>query len=212
MKERTWAHVGLFTVNFIYGVNYVVAKGLMPDVIGPSGFIVLRVIGAGTLFWLLRVASGAYRAYRPGTPGCLCVLRRGTQPAHVLPRPHAHHAASMPASSWWPHRSWYLSWPLCCLKERITWRKADRCTTWSGGCAWCSSSSNPRDRQLRCDRLGDLFILINATSYGTLPRDRETAHAEVQRDHRHGLVLPLRCGHGPAFRLVVNSLLWMVAH
>jgi hypothetical protein len=33
------AHAALFTVNFIYGINYVVAKGLMPAIIGPSGFI-----------------------------------------------------------------------------------------------------------------------------------------------------------------------------
>ena len=30
-----------------------VAKGLMPEKIGPSGFIALRVAGATPLFWLL---------------------------------------------------------------------------------------------------------------------------------------------------------------
>ena len=53
MQRTVKAHLALFTVNFIYGVNYVVAKGLMPDVIGPSGFILLRVLGAGLLFWTL---------------------------------------------------------------------------------------------------------------------------------------------------------------
>jgi drug/metabolite transporter (DMT)-like permease len=47
-----WApHLALFTVNCIYGANYVIAKGLMPQVIGPSGFILLRVIGAVLVFW-----------------------------------------------------------------------------------------------------------------------------------------------------------------
>lgn len=48
------AHFALFIVALIYGGNYLIAKGLMPDLIGPSGFIVLRVIGGGGLFWVLR--------------------------------------------------------------------------------------------------------------------------------------------------------------
>ena len=37
----------------IYGVNHTVAKGLMPHVIQPYGFILLRVGGAAILFWML---------------------------------------------------------------------------------------------------------------------------------------------------------------
>ncbi len=40
--------------NLIYGVNYLIAKGLMPDKIGPSAFIFLRVLGAGILFWCIK--------------------------------------------------------------------------------------------------------------------------------------------------------------
>lgn len=47
------SHLALFVVNLMYGANYVVAKGLMPTVIGPNGFIFLRVAGAAVLFWLL---------------------------------------------------------------------------------------------------------------------------------------------------------------
>ena len=53
MSNLFKAHSALFIVNAIYGANYVIAKGLMPDVIGPSGFILLRVIGACVLFWLV---------------------------------------------------------------------------------------------------------------------------------------------------------------
>src|SRR5690606_26380703 len=48
---RLPALAALFLVNLLYGINYVVAKGLMPGVIGPSGFILLRVAGANLLFW-----------------------------------------------------------------------------------------------------------------------------------------------------------------
>ena len=37
----------------MYGANFVIAKGLMPDFIGPNGFIFFRVAGAGLLFWAI---------------------------------------------------------------------------------------------------------------------------------------------------------------
>jgi drug/metabolite transporter (DMT)-like permease len=52
-KKVLLAHIALLVVALFYGANYLIAKGLMPDRIGPSGFIVLRVSGAGALFWLL---------------------------------------------------------------------------------------------------------------------------------------------------------------
>lgn len=37
----------------IYGINHTIAKGLMPEVIEPHGFILLRVVGAAVAFWVL---------------------------------------------------------------------------------------------------------------------------------------------------------------
>jgi drug/metabolite transporter (DMT)-like permease len=51
---RLLAHLALLVVAFVYGANYLIAKGLMPNLIGPSGFIVLRVLGGGGLFWAVR--------------------------------------------------------------------------------------------------------------------------------------------------------------
>lgn len=53
MNRQVLAHLALLLVALVYGANYLVAKGLMPDLIGPSGFIVFRVLGAGVLFLLL---------------------------------------------------------------------------------------------------------------------------------------------------------------
>lgn len=47
------SHLALFIVQLMYGANYVVAKGLMPVVVGPNGFILLRVLGAVSLFWAI---------------------------------------------------------------------------------------------------------------------------------------------------------------
>ena len=51
MNSRLLAHLALFAANLIYGINYTVAKDVMPDYIQPLGFIFLRVSGAIVLFW-----------------------------------------------------------------------------------------------------------------------------------------------------------------
>lgn len=38
----------------IYGANYLIAKGVMPHKIGPSAFILVRVISAVAIFWIVR--------------------------------------------------------------------------------------------------------------------------------------------------------------
>ena len=52
MNKQLLAHIALFTANLIYGINYTLAKDVMPNFIQPSGFIFLRVSGAILLFWL----------------------------------------------------------------------------------------------------------------------------------------------------------------
>lgn len=55
MKNNTLkAHLALLGANVIYGANYLIAKGVMPNKIGPSAFIFVRVLGAILLFWLLK--------------------------------------------------------------------------------------------------------------------------------------------------------------
>lgn len=53
MNKRTLAHLAVLGVALIYGVNYVIAKDVMPLYIEPRGFILLRVLGATTLFFIL---------------------------------------------------------------------------------------------------------------------------------------------------------------
>jgi len=54
MSNRLKAHLALLLVNVAYAANYIVAKGIMPTYIGPSGFIVFRVTGALVLFFLIK--------------------------------------------------------------------------------------------------------------------------------------------------------------
>ena len=81
--QRLLAHLALLVVAVIYGCNYLVAKGLM-RLVGPSGFIVLRVIGGGGLFWLVRAAMRARGIRSPSNAaiscGCSLVVPRGWRP------------------------------------------------------------------------------------------------------------------------------------
>ena len=52
LKKTLLAHLALLAANLIYAINYSFAKDVMPAFIMPSGFILLRVIGALTLFSL----------------------------------------------------------------------------------------------------------------------------------------------------------------
>lgn len=54
IKKTTRAHLALLGANLIYGANYIIAKGIMPDKIGPSAFVFLRILCAGLLFWLIK--------------------------------------------------------------------------------------------------------------------------------------------------------------
>ena len=52
-SKRNLALLAATGAGLIYGINHTVAKGLMPAVIEPHGFILLRVFGAAIAFSLL---------------------------------------------------------------------------------------------------------------------------------------------------------------
>lgn len=53
MPNKILIHAVLFFVTFIYGANYTIAKFALPEYISPFGFIALRVLGALSVFWLI---------------------------------------------------------------------------------------------------------------------------------------------------------------
>lgn len=48
------AHLALFTVNAFYGANHIIAKGVMPYYLTPNVFIAIRVAAATVLFWIIK--------------------------------------------------------------------------------------------------------------------------------------------------------------
>ena len=53
MNARALALLAATGASVIYGINHTLAKGLMPDIVGPFAFIILRVTGAAILFWAI---------------------------------------------------------------------------------------------------------------------------------------------------------------
>lgn len=52
MSRQLRAHLAVLLANLIYGANYSIAKGVMPEFIKPFGFIIIRVWVAALLFLL----------------------------------------------------------------------------------------------------------------------------------------------------------------
>ena len=53
INQRTKAFIAVTIATIIYGLNYSIAKEVMPTYVKPFGFILIRVIGATTIFWVL---------------------------------------------------------------------------------------------------------------------------------------------------------------
>jgi len=51
-QKKLTAHLAVLGANVIFGLNYVIAKGIMPNWLEPRAIIVLRVVGATAVFWL----------------------------------------------------------------------------------------------------------------------------------------------------------------
>lgn len=75
MNSRALALLAATAASAIYGINHTIAKGLMPDVIGPYGFILLRVSGAAVLFWLISFLFPSEKIERKDWPRiALCAI------------------------------------------------------------------------------------------------------------------------------------------
>ena len=53
MNSNLKPHLAVLGANIIYGLNYTIAKDVMPEYIPPFGFIFCRVAGALILFWAI---------------------------------------------------------------------------------------------------------------------------------------------------------------
>lgn len=52
-NQRTLALIAVSIATLIYGLNFTIAKEVMPTYVKPFGFILIRVLGATVIFWLI---------------------------------------------------------------------------------------------------------------------------------------------------------------
>jgi drug/metabolite transporter (DMT)-like permease len=51
-RVKTWAHLSLLAANIIYGLNYSIAKSVMPEAIKPFALVTVRSVSTAFLFWI----------------------------------------------------------------------------------------------------------------------------------------------------------------
>lgn len=164
MKQKTLqAHLALFIVNVLYGASHVLAKGVMPDYLTPSVFILFRVAGATLLFWLVLSLTKSKPIERRDFPlialcGLFGVAINQLFFFHGLNLSSAINSGIIMALN--PIMVVILSFFL--FKERLTSLKITGITLGAVGAILLTlkASSHVGD-----SRLGDLFLFLNALSY-----------------------------------------------
>lgn len=165
MNDTIKAHLALTSVALIYGLNYIVAKGVMSaGLITSNGFIMIRVLAATVLLWLTHQLLYKEKFDRADLPyAALCALLgiclnqlcffRGlqlTSPMHasliMITVPMIVLAAS-----------------LIVLKIKITIKQVIGVMLGLAGAGMLVSSAGSSDQLSSLE--GDLFIFANATSY-----------------------------------------------
>jgi drug/metabolite transporter (DMT)-like permease len=158
------AHVLLFLVNTFYGANYVIAKGIMPTFIGPNAFILIRVLGAGILFWMLFLFNREKVAKkdlgRLILVGLFGVSLNQLFFFNGLMLTSPVNSSIIMTST--PILVFCLS--MIFLKERLTWSKGIGIGLGAIGASTLIFLGQKGNYD--SSALGDLFILINAMSYG----------------------------------------------
>ena len=168
------AHIALLSVNIIYGINFVVAKEVMPAYIGPLGFIVIRAGVAMLLFW---IAAAWWRSYHSHSApptfsrrewatlllgGLTGVAANQTLFFKGLSLTSPIHGALIMITT--PILVLLLSVGLI-GSERLTWRKSAGVLLGLSDAAMVILSST-RHTSDGSSALGDFCIFLNALSYG----------------------------------------------
>ncbi len=163
MSKLFRAHLALFTVNALYGANHVIAKGVMPGYLTPTVFILMRVMGATALFWIIQGLFIREKIARTDLGRLMLCALFGVMVNQLF----FFHGLNLTSSvnsgiimTVNPIMVVILSYFI--LRERITWRKSTGIITGAAGAILLTLTAGTGSGD---SSMGDLFILINATSY-----------------------------------------------
>lgn len=166
MNSKKLGHLALFSVGATYAANYLVAKGLMPDLIGPSGFIFARVTGALILFIFLLLISGFERIKKEHIPRLILCGVFGVGVNQLMffnglnltsPLNAALIITAIPII--------VLIASAILLKSKVTGRKTLGVVLGAVGAVFLVLLGQGQGGLSNSSWVGDLFVLINATSY-----------------------------------------------
>ena len=166
MNKTLTAHISLLIANLIYALNFTIAKDVMPNFILPSAFILLRVMGALFLF------SFSYFIFffqkiefkdilRFAICGLFCVAINQLFFFEGLNLTTPINAAIVMTTN--PILVMLLSFII--VKEAISFRKILGITLGFVGASTLILSDGAIDLSSN-NSTGNLFVFINATSYG----------------------------------------------
>jgi len=165
--NKTWQiHGALAMVGLIYGANYVIAKGVMPNYMSPNAFILLRATVATILFWIYHAFTSSEKVIRKkdywlfakcaifGVMANQLIFFNGlsmTSPVNASIIMTANPIIVLIISFW-------------LLSEKITWRKIIGILI--GACGVVLLVLNKKVSIENDAFLGDIFIFLNAAFYG----------------------------------------------
>jgi len=157
------AHLALFLVNALYGASHIIAKGVMPNYLTPTVFILLRAVGATLLFWLVKQFMPKERVERKdllllAVCGVFGVAANQLFFFHGLNLSSSINSGIIMTVN--PILVVILSFFL--LKEAITWRKSVGIVLGATGAILLTLTAGTGSGD---SMLGDLFLFINAVSY-----------------------------------------------
>lgn len=166
MSKTLMAHLALLLAMCIYALSFSLIKEVSPVHIGPLGFVLLRILGAAPLFWLCRLVIRE-RVARTDLPRLFLLSIFGVALNQCMFMSGMSRTAPISGAII------MITSPLLVLvignlvlRERITMTRLGGILLGLAGAALLILSGN-RDSSREDDAVGDLFILINALSWGT---------------------------------------------
>ena len=165
LKNTTKAHFALLGANIIYGANYIIAKGVMPNKIGPTAFVFIRLSCCALLFWIIKLLFIKEKVEKKDLLRlALCGLFGGA--ANQMLFFHGINLTSPIDASIITTATpvIVLVFSFFILKERITKNKLLGITIGSIGAIFLILYGNKV--QGTSSFLGNLFVFLNACSYG----------------------------------------------
>lgn len=166
LQHKYLAHAALLIVNLLYGINFLVAKEVMPAYVGPSAFIFIRVTCTAVLFGLLFFSITRERIHWADIPRFVICAITGVTVNQLLFYEGLNYTTPINASVIFtsnPILTLLVS--VLVLKEKLTSRKIIGILLGATGAIALILFSRGALSFDNHTRLGNAFILINALSY-----------------------------------------------